>query len=61
MLFNIMKDIKPKLISLFKEGYCTPQISKIARTIDEPSTTIHYNIKKLESEGVLKTYKGVFD
>jgi Lrp/AsnC family leucine-responsive transcriptional regulator len=56
-----MKDIKPKLIGLFKEGYCTPQIGRIAREIDEPSTTIHYNIKKLESEGAIKTYKAVFD
>jgi DNA-binding Lrp family transcriptional regulator len=56
-----MKDIKPKLIRLFKEGYCTPQISRIAKTIDEPSTTIHYNIKKLEEEGAIRTYKAVFD
>ncbi|HEX9262350.1 MAG TPA: Lrp/AsnC family transcriptional regulator [Candidatus Bathyarchaeia archaeon] len=56
-----MKDIRPKLIRLFKEGYCTPQIGRIAREIDEPSTTIHYNVKKLESEGVIKTYKAVFD
>ena len=56
-----MKDIKPKLIRLFKEGYCTPQIAKIARSINEPSTTIHYNIKKLESDGAIKTYKAVFD
>jgi len=56
-----MKDIQPKLIRLFKEGYCTPQIGRIAREIDEPSTTIHYNIKKLESEGTIKTYKAVFD
>jgi len=56
-----MKDIKPKLIRLFKEGYCTPQIGRIAREIDEPSTTIHYNIKKLENEGAIKTYKAVFD
>ena len=56
-----MKDIKPKLIKLFKEGYCTPQIARIAREIDEPSTTIHYNIKKLEHEGTVKTYKAVFD
>jgi len=56
-----MKDIKPKLIRLFKEGYCTPQIGRIAREIDEPSTTIHYNIKKLESEGAIKAYKAVFD
>lgn len=60
-MFNNMKDIQPKLIRLFKEGYCTPQIGRIAREIDEPSTTIHYNIKKLESEGAIKTYKAVFD
>lgn len=56
-----MKNIKPKLIRLFKEGYCTPQIARIAKTIHEPSTTIHYNIKKLENEGTIKTYKAVFD
>ena len=56
-----MKDIQPKLISLFKGGYCTPQIAKIAIKLKEPSTTIHYNIKKLEKEGKIKTYKAVFD
>lgn len=56
-----MKNIAPKLISLFKEGYCTPQIARIARKLKEPSTTIHYNIKKLEKEKVIKTYKAVFD
>jgi len=56
-----MKNIKPKLVRLFKEGYCTPQIGRIAKTIDEPSATIHYNIKKLENEGAIKTYKAVFD
>ena len=56
-----MKDIQPKLIRLFKEGYCTPQIGRIAREIDEPSATIHYNVKKLESEGAIKAYKAVFD
>ena len=56
-----MKNIRPKLIRLFKEGYCTPQISKIAKTIDEPSATLHYNIKKLENDGAIKTYKAVFD
>jgi len=55
-----MKNIKPKLIKLFKKGYCTPQISKIAKKLKEPSTTIHYNIKKLE-EKAIKTYKAVFD
>ncbi len=56
-----MKDITTRLIKLFKEGYCTPQIARIARHIKEPSTTIHYNIKKLEKEGRIKAYKAVFD
>ncbi len=56
-----MKNIKPELVRLFKQGYCTPQISRIAKAIDEPSTTIHYNIKKLEKEGTIRTYKAVFD
>ena len=56
-----MKDIRPRIIELFKEGYCTPLISVIAKKLKEPSTTIHYNIKKLESEGSIKSYKAVFD
>ncbi|MGD8506867.1 MAG: Lrp/AsnC family transcriptional regulator [Candidatus Bathyarchaeota archaeon] len=56
-----MKNIRPKLVKLFKEGYCTPQIAKIAKKIKEPSTTIHYNVKKLENERAIKTYKAVFD
>jgi Lrp/AsnC family leucine-responsive transcriptional regulator len=56
-----MKDLTPKLISLFKKGYCTPQIARIAKNLREPSTTIHYNIKKLEKEGSVKAYKAVFD
>lgn len=56
-----MKDIQPKLIRLFKEAYCTPQIGRIAKEIHEPSSTIHYNIKKLEERGAIRTYKAVFD
>jgi Lrp/AsnC family leucine-responsive transcriptional regulator len=56
-----MKNIKPELIRLFKEGYCTPQISRIAKTTKEPTTTIYYNIKKLENEGAIRTYRAVFD
>ncbi len=55
-----MKNIQPKLVKLFKEGYCTPQIARIAKKLKEPSTTIHYNIKKLEEKSI-KTYKAVFD
>ena len=56
-----MKNITPKLISLFKTGYCTPQIARIAKQLKQPSTTIHYNIKKLEKEDKIKAYKAVFD
>jgi Lrp/AsnC family transcriptional regulator, leucine-responsive regulatory protein len=56
-----MKNIDEKLIRLFKEGDCAPQIARIARKLKEPSTTIHYNIRKLEKEGAIKTYKAVFD
>ena len=56
-----MKDIAKKLIELFKKGYCAPQIARIAKKLKEPSTTIHYNIKKMEREGLVKTYKAVFD
>lgn len=56
-----MKDIQPKLIDIFKKGSCTPQIAQIAKKLKEPSTTIHYNIKKLEKDGAIKAYKAVFD
>lgn len=56
-----MKDITPKLIELFKKGFCTPLISQVAKRLKQPSTTIHYNIKKLKKEGAIKTYKAVFD
>lgn len=56
-----MKDITPKLVNLFKKGFCTPQITRLAKVLQEPSTTLHYNIKKLEKEGAIKTYKAVFD
>jgi Lrp/AsnC family transcriptional regulator len=56
-----MKDITPRLISLLKRGYCTPQIGRIAKQLAEPATTIHYNVKKLEKEGAVKSYKAVFN
>lgn len=56
-----MKDITKKLVKLFKEGYCTPQIARIAKKLKVPSTTLHYNIKRLEKEGTIRAYKAVFD
>jgi Lrp/AsnC family transcriptional regulator len=56
-----MKNIQSRLIPLLQESYCTPQISRIAQKLKEPSTTIHYNIKRLEQEGAIQTYKAVFN
>ncbi|MFO7711209.1 MAG: Lrp/AsnC family transcriptional regulator [Candidatus Woesearchaeota archaeon] len=56
-----MKDIRTKIIDLFKEGFCTPQIARLSKKLKVPSTTLHYNIKKLETEGAIKAYKAVFD
>ncbi len=56
-----MKDIRQKLISLLKTDYATPQLARIAKKIATPSTTIHYNIKRLEEEKAILTYKAVFD
>ena len=56
-----MKDIRLKLIDLFKKGFCTPQIARLAKKLKQPSTTLHYNIKQLEKSGAIKTYKAVFD
>lgn len=56
-----MKDIRPRIIDLLRSGNCTPQISSIAKSLKEPSTTIHYNIKKLEEQRAILKYKTVFD
>ncbi|OGI65692.1 hypothetical protein A2642_04130 [Candidatus Nomurabacteria bacterium RIFCSPHIGHO2_01_FULL_39_10] len=56
-----MKDIKSKLLPLLHIGYCTPQIARLAQKIKEPATTIHYNIKRMEEEQEIITYKAVFD
>ncbi len=55
-----MKDIRGKLIELLGSGYCTPQISGLARVLKEPTSTIHYNIKQLEKE-TIKKYRAVFN
>ncbi|PIY60605.1 hypothetical protein COY95_00930 [Candidatus Woesearchaeota archaeon CG_4_10_14_0_8_um_filter_47_5] len=56
-----MKDITPRLIALLRDGYCAPQIARIAKKLKEPASTIHYNLKKLEKEGALKSCKAVFN
>ncbi len=56
-----MKNIKEDLVGLMKSGYCTPRIIKIAKKLKAPSATIHYNLKQMEKEGIIKAYKAVFD
>ena len=56
-----MKNLAEKLIPLFRRGYCTPQIARLAKRLKQPSATLHYNIKKLEKDGAIKCYKAVFD
>lgn len=56
-----MKDIRTKMINLLKVGSCTPQISSVAKTLKEASSTIHYNIKRLEQGGSIVGYKAVFN
>lgn len=56
-----MKNINARIAPLLAKGYCTPQIARLAKLLKEPSTTIHYNIKKLEREGKIKDYKAVMD
>jgi Lrp/AsnC family leucine-responsive transcriptional regulator len=54
-----MKDIRGKILNLLGTGYCTPQIARLAKKLKEPSTTIHYNIKRLEESGAIRAYKAV--
>ncbi len=56
-----MKDLRAKIVNLLKDGSCTPLIAQIARKLHEPSTTIHYNIRRLEQDGIIKRYKAVLD
>ncbi len=56
-----MKNLRPELIELLKKGYCTPRLSGLASKTGSKATTIHYNIKQMESERVVRAYKAVFD
>ncbi len=56
-----MKNIREDLITLMKSGYCAPRIISIAKKLKAPSATIHYNLRQMEKEGVVRAYKAVFD
>jgi Lrp/AsnC family transcriptional regulator, leucine-responsive regulatory protein len=57
----MMKNIRKEIVELMKTGYCVPRIVELAKKLKEPSTTIHYNLKQMEKEGVIRGYKAVFD
>jgi DNA-binding Lrp family transcriptional regulator len=56
-----VKNIRREIIDLLKTGYCTPRIAGLATRLREPATTIHYNVKQLEKERIIRAYKAVFD
>jgi len=56
-----MKNIRKDIVGLLKTGYCAPRIVELAKKLKEPSTTIHYNIKQMESKREIIGYKAVFD
>jgi len=56
-----MKNIRKDIVGLLKAGYCAPRIVELAKKLKEPSTTIHYNIKQMESKREIIGYKAVFD
>ena len=56
-----MREVRRKIVELLMRGFCAPSIQRIAKELGVPASTVHYNIKKMEEEGIIKTYKAVFD
>jgi DNA-binding Lrp family transcriptional regulator len=56
-----MKDIGEELVEELRTGGCSPAITKLAKKLRKPGSTIHFNIKKMEKEGKILAYKAVFD
>ena len=56
-----MKNVRQDLLGLLKKGYCSPRIVDLAKKLREPPTTVHYNVKQMEKEKVIKAYKAVFN
>lgn len=56
-----MKNLRPGIVDLLKKGSCTPRISDLASKLHSKSTTVHYNVKQMERDGTIKSYKAVFD
>jgi DNA-binding Lrp family transcriptional regulator len=56
-----MKETEEELIEELRTDGCAPAITKLAKRLRKPGSTIHFNIKKMEKEGKILTYKAVFD
>jgi len=55
-----MKKMKSKLIELFKEGWCSGQIVRIAKKMNKPSSTTHYNSEEFRKRGSNKDIRCCF-
>lgn len=57
------KKINGKILisELSKIDSCSPKIAELAFKLQIANSTIHYNIKKMEEEGKILGYKGVFN
>ena len=67
-----MKDIRPRLIKLLKDGFCTPQIARVAKKLKDKDDTMKDVVKKLSDADIealakyyakqtFKPYKQDFD
>jgi Lrp/AsnC family transcriptional regulator for asnA, asnC and gidA len=56
-----MKDIVEELIRELQAGGCAPAITRLAKRLRKPGSTIHFNIRKMEKDGKILSYKAVFD
>jgi len=56
-----MKNIEEELVEELRVGGCAPAITRLAKKLRKPGSTIHFNVKKMEKEGKILSYKAVFD
>lgn len=54
-----MDRLTEEVISLIDSG--TIKYTDIAKKLNEPLSTIHFRVKKLEKEGIVKHYRGEID
>ena len=51
-----------QVLNLIQKGdFCKPNITKLARALGLPTTTVHSKLKRLEKESFIKGYQGLLD